>query len=66
MRTTRSQPLSAPRDAADREGPRDAWGTGRRGPGAPGENAMNYRSGGIGIVGTVIIVLVILWLVGVL
>jgi hypothetical protein len=27
---------------------------------------MNYRSGGIGIVGVIIIVVVILWLVGVI
>jgi hypothetical protein len=30
------------------------------------EIEMNYRSGGIGIVGVIVIVLVILWLVGVI
>jgi hypothetical protein len=30
------------------------------------EIEMNYRSGGVGIVGVIIIVLVILWLVGVI
>jgi hypothetical protein len=30
------------------------------------EIEMNYRSGGVGIVGVIVIVLVILWLVGVI